>query len=81
MRILLNMDASAFEPMTNLYWLYYLSRVLLKFGDRKLGKNDANRDKMARVINHLEMNLAVHKRGGSYSKDWRQRTLRILEIY
>ena len=47
MRILLNMDASAFEPMTNLYWLYYLSRVLLKFGDRKLGKNDANRDKMA----------------------------------
>lgn len=68
MRILLNMDASAFEPMTNLYWLYYLSRVLLKFGDRKLGKNDANRDKMARVINHLEMNLAVHKRGGQLFK-------------
>ncbi|KOG99485.1 protein kinase ALK1 [Saccharomyces eubayanus] len=68
MRILLNMDSKVFEPMTNLYWLYYLSRILLRLGDRKLGKNDSNRDKLAKVVSHLEMNLAVHKRGGQIFK-------------
>ncbi|CAI4063175.1 hypothetical protein SUVZ_07G2220 [Saccharomyces uvarum] len=68
MRILLNMDSKMFEPMTNLYWLYYLSRILLRLGDRKLGKNDSNRDKLAKVVSHLEMNLAVHKRGGQIFK-------------
>ncbi|CAI4062006.1 hypothetical protein SKDZ_07G2320 [Saccharomyces kudriavzevii ZP591] len=67
MRILLNMDSKAFEPITNLYWLYYLSRVLLKLGDRKLGKNDINRDKLAKVVSHLEVNLAVYNRGGQLS--------------